>query len=96
MFAIGAGFTIYRWYAAAHGSVEHTGRADAIFPAFAVLGAALVAIPGYRDERVARGEDISTLRGTALITPRWWSVLVVALAVAAINFAAFAAAHHTE
>jgi hypothetical protein len=65
-------------------AVEH-GRvlraASMAAPAFAVIGIALVLFPGYREERIARGEDISQLQGYALITPRWWAV--VALAVAA-------------
>jgi len=36
--------------------------------------------PGYREERLARGEDISVLRGWQLLTPRWRWVLAVALA----------------
>jgi hypothetical protein len=89
LFTIGAGFTAYRWYAAAHGPPIYAGKAEAIFPAFAAVGIALVLIPGYREERLARGEDITALRGAALITPRWWAVLVVALVCGAANFAAF-------
>src|SRR5437899_585688 len=48
-------------------------------PAFVVMGLALVAMPGYREERIARGEDISGMSGAELITPRWWLVLVLAL-----------------
>lgn len=55
-------------------------KAALLGPAFTVLGLALVAWPGYKEERLARGEDISALQGSALITPRWWGVLVVALA----------------
>ena len=51
-----------------------------LFPAFLVLGLAMIAIPGYKEERIARGEDISQLSGTQLLTPRWWVVLVLALA----------------
>jgi len=52
-----------------------------LFPAFTVLGLALIISPGYREERMARGEDISALRGCRLITPRWWAILVLALFV---------------
>jgi hypothetical protein len=48
-------------------------------PALAVLGVALVLFPGYRQERLERGEDISSLRGLDLLTSRWKAVLVVAL-----------------
>jgi hypothetical protein len=54
-------------------------KAAAIFPAFAVIGLALVVMPGCREERLARGEDISQLSGQELLTPRWWAVLVLAL-----------------
>lgn len=52
-----------------------------LFPAFAVIGAALILFPGYREERIARGEEISSLHGWRLITLRWWAVLVVAILV---------------
>lgn len=48
-------------------------------PGFLVVGVALVLIPGYREERMARGEEISHLSGLRLLTPRWWVVLAVAL-----------------
>lgn len=52
-----------------------------LFPAFTVIGVALILCPGYREERIARGEDISAIRGRHLITPRWWTILVLALLV---------------
>jgi len=73
--AIGIGATIWLWQQHGHASL----RGALIFPAFAVVGLALIAFPGYRDERLARAEDLSQLSGTKLITPRWWGVLVVAL-----------------
>jgi hypothetical protein len=48
-------------------------------PAFFAIGVGLLLFPGYREERLARGEDIGQLEGYALITPRWWGVLVLAL-----------------
>lgn len=48
-------------------------------PAFFVLGVALILFPGYRTERLARGEDISHLSGWDLLTPRWKAVTGVAL-----------------
>ena len=42
-----------------------------LFPAVFVLGVALILFPGYKEERIARGEDISGLQGWQLITPRW-------------------------
>ena len=44
-------------------------------PAFAVLGIGLFLFPGYRQERLNRGEDISHLAGMALLTPRWHGIL---------------------
>ncbi len=51
-----------------------------LMPTFLVLGLALVAIPGYKEERLTRGKDISGLSALQLLTPRWWAVLAVALA----------------
>lgn len=52
-------------------------------PAFVVLGASLVLFPGYRSERLARGEDLSERAGAALLTPRWRAVVAVAWAASA-------------
>ena len=52
-----------------------------LFPAFAVVGLALILFPGYREERIAQGEDISKLHGWRLITLRWWAVLAVGILV---------------
>lgn len=52
-----------------------------LFPAFTVIGVALIICPGYREERIARGEDISAIRGCRLITARWWTILVLAVFV---------------
>jgi len=48
-------------------------------PAFAVIGVALFLFPGYREERLARGESLEGLTGAALLTPRWRVVLALAL-----------------
>lgn len=65
-------------------------RGGAFGPAVVVLGLAMLVMPGYREERIARGEDISGLTGAKLITARWWAVLVVALA-AGLGYLAFVA-----
>ncbi|HET6764801.1 MAG TPA: hypothetical protein VFH27_14045 [Longimicrobiaceae bacterium] len=52
-------------------------------PAFFAIGVGLLLFPGYREERLARGEDIGRLEGYALITPRWWGILVVGMALGA-------------
>jgi hypothetical protein len=81
---LGLGMTYLVW-----GTVVDKGtllvRAAALWPAVAFIGLALLAVPGYRTERTARGEDISQLTGTALITPRWWGILVIALPVGVVN-----------
>lgn len=60
-------------------------KAAAFGPGAALLGLALIAFPSYRRERLQRGEDISRLRGTQLITRRWWAVLVIALVLGLAN-----------
>ncbi|MBZ5565049.1 MAG: hypothetical protein LAP13_21840 [Acidobacteriia bacterium] len=56
-----------------------------LFPAVFILGLGLIIFPGYREERLARGEDISRLQGWRLITTRWWTILVVALVAGGTN-----------
>ena len=63
-------------------------RGGAFGPAVVVLGLGMLVMPGYREERIARGQNISGLTGARLITPRWWAVLVVALA-AGLGYLAF-------
>ncbi len=77
--AIGGGGTRWLWRVARSEGYVHL-KASVLLPAFLVLGLAMVAIPGYKEERLARGEDLSRLSGTQLLTPRWWAVLVLALA----------------
>jgi hypothetical protein len=57
-----------------------------LFPAVAVVGLGLMAFPGYTEERIARGEDVSGLSGFQLLTPRWWAIVVVALLAGICNF----------
>jgi len=82
---LSAGFLAWTWYTALTRGYYYR-KAALIFPAFLVLGIALLAIPGYREERVARGEDVSGLQGMQLITPRWWAVLATALAASFVNW----------
>lgn len=58
-------------------------------PIFFVLGVAAIFFPGYKEERLARGEDISGMHGWKLLTPRWRWVLIVAAAVAIGNHLLF-------
>jgi hypothetical protein len=59
----------------AHAEPEFSLAGAFLGPAFAVMGIGLLLWPGYREERIARGEDVSRLEGAALITPRWWAIL---------------------
>ena len=77
--AIGGGGTWWLWHVARSEGRVYL-KASMLMPAFLVLGLAMVAIPGYKEERLARGEDLSGLSGMQLLTPRWWVVLVIALA----------------
>jgi len=85
LLAVGLWLTVYGWHAAA--AQGWFNPAGALFgPAGIVLGAALLAVPGYRTERTARGEDISALQGWALLTPRWRVVTALALGLGALNW----------
>jgi ABC-type Fe3+-siderophore transport system permease subunit len=75
---IGAGFTAWTWRTALNEGYYYV-RSSMVFPAVCVVGLGLIFFPGYRDERIARGEDISEMNGWKLITARWWAILVVAL-----------------
>jgi hypothetical protein len=86
MALLGAAFTAWTWYTAVAKGYFYL-KAAAIFPAFLVIGAALIAFPGYREERLARGEDISRLEGMKLLTPRWRAILAIALAAGFGNYA---------
>jgi len=83
---LSAGFSTWSWYTAIVRGYFYV-KASIIFPAFLVIGAAILFLPGYREERLARGEDISALTGYKLITPRWWTVLVLALGLGIVNYA---------
>jgi hypothetical protein len=57
-------------------------------PVLTIIGLGLIIFPGYRAERLARGEDLDRLSGAALITSRWWGVLAIAVGSGLINLAA--------
>jgi ABC-type Fe3+-siderophore transport system permease subunit len=86
---VAACFTGWNWYTVVTRGYFYR-RASLFFPAVLILGIALVLFPGYKEERLARGEDISSLRGWKLITARWWAILAVALAAAGANMALLA------
>jgi hypothetical protein len=83
---IGAVLTYWSWYSAISAG-SFSLKAGFGGPAFAILGVALLLFPGYKSERVARGEDISQLSGAQLLTPRWWGVLAVSLGGGVLNLA---------
>jgi hypothetical protein len=76
--------TYYSWQAARH--EEYFVAAGAAGPAFVLIGLALVAFPGYKSERLARGESLEGLAGWALLTPRWKGVSVIGCVLAAAYF----------
>jgi len=82
---IGAGFTAWNWRTALNEGYYYL-KASMIFPAFCVVGLGLILFPGYKEERIARGEDISGMNGRELITARWWAILVVALVMGFGNY----------
>ncbi len=48
-------------------------------PAFVVVGIGMFLFPLYRRERLARGEDITHLKGYALITTKWKVILAIGI-----------------
>jgi hypothetical protein len=83
---IGAILTIWNWHVAIYEG-HFYGKVAMIGPAFTMLGLALVIFPGYKTERIERGEDISQLTGIQLLTPRWWGILAISLGSGFINLA---------
>jgi ABC-type Fe3+-siderophore transport system permease subunit len=82
---VSGGMLAYLW-CTAHTEGYFFVKASLTFPAFLVLGIALMIFSGYRDERLARGEDISKLKGWKLITPRWWAIVATALLASMVNY----------
>jgi ABC-type Fe3+-siderophore transport system permease subunit len=81
----GAGFTIWLWYTALYYKYFYV-KLSLLAPAFFIVGLGLILFPGYKEERTARGEDISRLQGIKLLTPRWWAIIVFALAAGGVNY----------
>lgn len=78
-------FVIWTWYTALFNGYFYK-FASMIFPAFLFVGLGLILFPDYKTERIARGEDISQLSGLGLLTPRWWTILIVGLTSGVGNF----------
>lgn len=85
MAVLGAGFTAWGWYTALTRGYFYR-AAGILFPAFFVLGVALLIFPEGKDERVARTEEISTLPGWKRLAPRWRTIVIVALVAAVVNY----------
>ena len=85
MALIGLGGTAGIWYEAVQNGLLYS-KASLMFPAFLVIGVAATLVPGYREERTARGEDITGLQGWKLLTPRWRVILIAALIVGFGNY----------
>jgi ABC-type Fe3+-siderophore transport system permease subunit len=85
MALLGAAFTGWTWYTALYQGYFYP-KASMLFPACFVLGLGMIVFPGYKEERIARGEDISRMQGWKLITARWWAILIVALVAAGANY----------
>ena len=82
---LGAGLTAWTWCTAPSEGYFYR-KASMLFPAFFVLGVALILFPGYKEERMTRGEDISGMRGCQRITTRWWVILAVAFGAGVGNY----------
>jgi hypothetical protein len=74
------------WVAWRQGSLrgEFSVRAAMLGPAFLVMGLGLARFGGYREERLARGENLEGRSGMQLLTRRWWVLLISALVAAAL------------
>lgn len=83
---VSGGGTAWMWYTALTEGYFYR-KASMLLPAFCVLGLGLILFPGYKEERTARGENITGLTGVRLITPRWWVILTLALAAGVGNYA---------
>jgi ABC-type Fe3+-siderophore transport system permease subunit len=78
IFTIATGLALSPWYNLYYNKYYFP-KVALIGPSFMVIGLSLIFFPSYREERIARGEDISKLQGVQLITTRWWIILFVAL-----------------
>ena len=83
--ALSAAGTAWNWHLARTEGYFWV-KASIFLPACLVLGLAMILFPSYRAERLSRGEDITKLQGWRLITPRWWAIVAVALAVGLADY----------
>jgi ABC-type Fe3+-siderophore transport system permease subunit len=85
MTLLGAAGTLWVWNTALSDGTLYD-KASMVFPAFCVVGLGLMLFPGYREERLARDEDISRMQGWRLLTPRWWAIVIVAVLTGLGNY----------
>lgn len=83
---MGTILTVWTWQSALSDGRFYV-KAAMLGPAFTVIGLGLLLFPGYKTERIQRGEDISQLSGAALMTPRWWGILAMAMGSGFMNLA---------
>lgn len=82
---IGAAGTIWMWsLGLTTGDFDPEG--SMLMPAFFVVGLGLILFPDYDEERLARGEDASKLKGWRKLTPKWWAIIVIGWAAGAVNY----------
>jgi hypothetical protein len=81
---LGASLTLWNWHLALSDGRFYV-KAALLGPAFTIIGLGLVLFPGYRTERIERGEDIARLTGLALLTPRWWGIIAISLGSGLVN-----------
>ena len=74
---IGAILTIWNWHVAIYEGHFYV-KAAMIGPTFTIIGLALVLFPGYKTERIDRGEDISQLTGIQLLASRRGGIIELA------------------
>jgi hypothetical protein len=65
---------------------EFSVKASILFPVFAVLGVAMMLFKFPKDERLARGEDISSLAGWRILTTPWRIASVAAILAPLLNY----------
>jgi membrane associated rhomboid family serine protease len=84
IFACSVWLTGFAWKAAhTPGGFLSVGAAG---PGFALLGLALILFPGYKSERLTRGESLEGTDGWAQLTPRWKIVTLLAMLLSAGYF----------
>jgi hypothetical protein len=87
MAAMGTLLTVWIWHLAISERRLYP-KAAILGPVLTITGLGLIIFPGYRLERIERGEDLDRLSGAAQITLRWWGILAIAVGSGLINFAA--------